>query len=37
MQRSIFMDDYVYSIATDIMRIQQLDAMVQDVASVPWL
>jgi uncharacterized secreted protein with C-terminal beta-propeller domain len=36
-QRSIFIDDYVYSIAPDIMRVQQLDALGHDVASVPWL
>lgn len=36
-KRSIFMGNYVYSIATDIMRIQRLDAMGEDVTSVPWL
>ena len=34
-QRSIFMDDYVYSIAPNIMRVQRLSAMGNDVSSVP--
>lgn len=34
-QRSVFMDDYVYSIANDIMRVQDLDALGMDVSSVP--
>lgn len=33
-QRSIFMDDYVYSIAQDIMRVQNLNALGDDVSSV---
>jgi len=33
-QRSIFMDDYVYSIAPDIMRVQRLSSMGSDVSSV---
>jgi hypothetical protein len=33
-QRSIFMDDYVYSIAPDIMRVQNIKALGSDVASV---
>lgn len=34
-QRSVFMDDYIYSIAFDIVRVQRLSAMGSDVASVP--
>ena len=33
-QRSLFMDDYVYSIAPNIMRVQRLSAMGSDVSSV---
>lgn len=33
-QRSIFMDNFVYSIAQDIMRIQNTDELGSDVASV---
>jgi uncharacterized secreted protein with C-terminal beta-propeller domain len=36
-ERSIFMDDFVYSIARDIMRVQDLDAMGMDVSSVSFL
>jgi len=36
-QRSIFMDDYVYSIAADIMRVQSLNALGSDVSSVPLI
>lgn len=28
------MDDFVYSIAQDVMRVQNLDALGKDVASV---
>jgi hypothetical protein len=35
-QRSIFMDDFVYSIAPDVLRVQQLSDMRHDVASLPW-
>jgi uncharacterized secreted protein with C-terminal beta-propeller domain len=35
-QRSIFMDDFVYSIAPDVLRVQQLSDMGHDVASLPW-
>ena len=33
-KRSVFMDDYVYSIAEDVVRVQALSALGQDVASV---
>ena len=33
-ERSIFMDDFVYSVARDVMRVQNLDALGSDVASV---
>jgi hypothetical protein len=33
-QRSVFMDDFVYSIASDVMRVQNLDALGSDLASV---
>ncbi len=33
-QRSVFMDDFVYSIAQDVMRVQNVDALGTDVASV---
>jgi hypothetical protein len=34
-QRSIVMDDFVYSFAEDIVRIQSLNALGSDVRSVP--
>ena len=33
-QRSVFMDDFVYSIANDVIHVQDLDALGEDVASV---
>jgi hypothetical protein len=33
-QRSVFMDDFVYSVASDIVRVQNIDALGTDVASV---
>jgi hypothetical protein len=33
-QRSVFMDDFVYSIAQDVVRVQNVDALGSDVASV---
>lgn len=33
-QRSVFMDDFVYSIAQDVIRVQNLDKLGTDVASV---
>lgn len=33
-QRSIFMDDFVYSIAQDVIRVQNIDALGKDVAAV---
>jgi hypothetical protein len=34
-QRSVFMDDFVYSVAQDIVRVQNVDALGSDVAAVP--
>jgi hypothetical protein len=34
-QRSVFMDDYVYSIATDVVRVQSLSSLGTDVATTP--
>ncbi len=34
-KRSIFMDDLVFSIATDRMKVQRLDRLGQDVGDVP--
>ena len=36
-ERSIFMDDYVYSVARNIMRVQDLNAMGTDVSSVSFV
>ena len=33
-KRSVFMDDFVYSIAPDVVRVQSLNALGRDVASV---
>jgi uncharacterized secreted protein with C-terminal beta-propeller domain len=33
-KRSIFMDDFVYSVAPDVIKIQHVDQLGQDVASV---
>jgi hypothetical protein len=33
-QRSVFMDEFVYSIAQDVMRVQNLNALGSDVGSV---
>jgi len=33
-QRSVFMDDFVYSVASDIVRVQNIDKLGSDVASV---
>jgi uncharacterized secreted protein with C-terminal beta-propeller domain len=33
-QRSVFMDDFVYSVASDIVRVQNIDNLGSDVASV---
>ena len=33
-QRSVFMDDFVYSVAQDIVRVQNVDMLGSDVASV---
>jgi hypothetical protein len=33
-QRSVFMDDFVYSVAQDIVRVQNIDALGSDVSSV---
>jgi Beta propeller domain len=35
-ERSIFMDNFIYSVARDVMRVQNLDAMGTDVAAVPF-
>jgi len=35
-ERSIFMENFIYSIARDVMRVQDLDAMGTDVAAVPF-
>lgn len=34
-KRSIFMDDLVYSIATDRMKVQRLDHLGEDVSDIP--
>ena len=36
-ERSIFMDDFVYSVARDIMRVQDLNDMGTDVSSVSFV
>jgi hypothetical protein len=33
-KRSIFMDDFVYSVALDQIKIQNVEALGQDVATV---
>jgi hypothetical protein len=33
-QRSVFMDDFVYSIAQDVRSVQNLDKLATDVAAV---
>jgi uncharacterized secreted protein with C-terminal beta-propeller domain len=34
-QRSIFMDDYVYSVAADALKVNRLDRLGEDLAVVP--
>jgi hypothetical protein len=34
-QRSIFMDDYVYSVAPDMIKINRLDSLGTDLTVVP--
>lgn len=34
-KRSVFMDDFVYSIAEDVVRVQSLTSLGSDLASVP--
>ena len=33
-KRSVFMDDFVYSIADDVVRVQSLDQLGTDLATV---
>ncbi len=36
-KRSVFVDDLVYSIATDRVKVQRLDRFGEDVADLPLL